>query len=295
MLYPLALVTTVTAYTITPIGPYAANFIENNGLFEQFGITGFTNTPFTEMLLKLPATVFALVWAIFFAPQFTKGICSESVPEPDVSAHAPEEKKLSKLQNSVAEITFALCIISFLFNGFGLALWIIPATCACILVFTGVLSETETFRHMGLQVIMIYAGAASLGTAFSNTGAGEFLGRTLTSLLGNTHNSYVLGFVVFSVSFAMTSLIYNRATGKILIPVILAVSSSINCDPRGLIQMCYIGSMCSLLTPMSTTLVPMLMQNGGFTQKDLLKVGWLPSLLLCVVTVGVGMTVYPCS
>lgn len=70
MIYPIGLVTVTTAYTITPIGPYVGNYIENNGLLAEYGITGFENTIFTETSIKLPVSIVILLWAIFVAPKF---------------------------------------------------------------------------------------------------------------------------------------------------------------------------------------------------------------------------------
>ena len=69
---------------------------------------------------------------------------------------------------------------------------------------------------------------------------------------------------------------------------------SLNCDPRGLMELCYIGSMCSLVTPMATSVVPLMMGAGGYNEKTLLKMGWLPSIIMCIISVAVAMTLYPC-
>ena len=37
----------------------------------------------------------------------------------------------------------------------------------------------------------------------------------------------------------------------------------------------------------------MMMDAGGYDQMDLLKMGWLPSILICIVSVGYVMTVFP--
>ena len=71
-------------------------------------------------------------------------------------------------------------------------------------------------------------------------------------------------------------------------------SISMNCDPRGLMRMCYIGSMCSLITPMATTAVPMIMGAAGYTQKDLVKMNIIPAILMCIVTVLFVMSRFPC-
>ena len=57
------------SFTITPIGPYAASFIEDNGYLTEYGITDYAFTMFTEMSIKVPVILFVLVWAIFLAPR----------------------------------------------------------------------------------------------------------------------------------------------------------------------------------------------------------------------------------
>ena len=49
MMYSIGLVAVATSFTITPIGPYAASFIEDNGYLAEYGITNFEFTMFTEM------------------------------------------------------------------------------------------------------------------------------------------------------------------------------------------------------------------------------------------------------
>ena len=116
----------------------------------------------------------------------------------------------------------------------------------------------------------------------------------MAGLLNGVHNSYLIGAVFFLAAFVMTSLLYNRAVSKILIPLVILTSMSLKCDPRGLMEMCYIGSMCSVMTPMATSVVPMMMGAGGYDQKALIKMGWLPAFLMGLITVLVGMTLYPC-
>lgn len=297
ILYSIALVTTVGAMTITPIGPAAANFVENNGYQIQFGINGFSNTPFTEMIIKLPPTLFAIIWAIFIAPKFAPEINTvqtENTFKKSGAKFDDTAKQLSEMQEKITLFTFAAVVICLVSGCFGYPVWIIPAIGACIISTSGIFSEKEIINNMGLNVVLLYAGISALGNAFSSTGTGDMIAKAVMTLLGNTRNSYVLGFAFFISAFIMTSLIYNRAVGKILIPIVLSTASSLACDPRGLVQMCYIGSMCSLLTPMATSLVPMMMTGAGYTQKDLFKMGIIPSVLLCLITVLCGMTLYPC-
>ena len=49
MMYSIGLVTVAASYTIMPIGPYAATFIEDNGYLVEYGITDYQFTMFTQM------------------------------------------------------------------------------------------------------------------------------------------------------------------------------------------------------------------------------------------------------
>lgn len=293
MMYSIALVAVSGSFTITPIGPYAASFIEDNGYLAEYGITDYAFTMFTEMSIKVPVVIFVLIWAIFFAPKFAPD--KPVVPLKMMEGRKRAQKEpLSPVREVIGYAVFAIVIVCLIFQSFGLPSWLIPAIGAATLVFTGVLTEKEAIDNMCLDIIMLYVGVVTLGSAFGNTGAGALVGDTVAGMLSRTQNSYVIGAIFFVAAFLMTSLLYNRAVSKILIPLVILTAMSLECDPRGLMEMCYIGSMCSLITPMATSVVPMMMGAGGYDQKWLLKMGWLPSILMGVIAVTVGMTLYPC-
>lgn len=293
MMYSVGLVTVSCSYAITPIGPYVGNYIENNGLLAEYGIEGFTNTIFTEMSIKLPVTILIMLYAIFIAPKFApeKPVVPVKLLE---SKKGVVREKLSMPREILAYVVFFGVVICLIFQSFGLPSWLIPAVGACIVVASGILNPKEAAGSMGIDIILLYVGVVTLGNAFAGTGAGDLVGNAVAGLLQNTHNSYLIGAVFFVASFVMTSLLYNRAVSKVLIPLALVTCASLKCDPRGIMQMCYIGSMSSLITPLATSVVPMMMGAGGYDQKTLLKMGWLPSILMAVATVLIGMTLYPC-
>lgn len=293
MMYSIALVAVSASFTIAPIGPYAANFVEDNGYLMEYGIQGYQFTMFTEMSIKVFVSLFVLIWAIFFAPRFAPD--QPVVPIKMMEARKKTQKEpLSPVREVIGYAVFVVVIICLIFQSFGLPSWIIPACGACILVLSGVLTEREAIDSMCLDIIMLYVGVVTLGSAFANTGAGELVGDAVAGLLRGSQNSYLVGGIVCVAAFVMTSLLYNRAVSKILIPLVLLTAQSLKCDPRGLMELCYIGSMCSLITPMATSVVPLMMGAGGYDQKALLKMGWLPSIIMILIAVVVGMTLYPC-
>ncbi len=293
MMYSIGLVAVSASFTIAPIGPYAANFVEDNGYLMEYGIQGYQFTMFTEMSIKIFVTAFVLIWAIFFAPKFAPD--QPVVPIKMMEARKKTRKTpLGPVREVIGYAVFAVVILCLIFQSFGLPSWIIPACGACVLVLSGVLTEREAIDSMCLDIIMLYVGVVTLGSAFANTGAGELVGDAVAGLLRGSENSYLVGGIVCVAAFVMTSLLYNRAVSKILIPLVLLTAQSLKCDPRGLMELCYIGSMCSLITPMATSVVPLMMGAGGYDQKALIRMGWLPSIIMIVIAVAVGMTLYPC-
>ena len=241
MMYSIGLVTVATSFTIMPIGPYAATFIEDNGYLLEYGIADYQFTMFTQMNIKLFVSAFVLVWAIFFAPKFAPD--APIVPISMVESRKKAQKEpLSPAREVIGYVVFFGVIVCLICQSFGLPSWIIPACGAAFLVLTGVLTQKEAIDNMCVDIILLYVGVVTLGSAFANTGAGELVGDAVAGLLGGVHNNYLIGAIFFLAAFVMTSLLYNRAVSKILIPLVILTSMSLKCDPRGLMEMCYIGS-----------------------------------------------------
>ena len=175
MMYSIALVVVATSFTITPIGPYAASFVEDNGYLMEYGITNYTYTMFTEMSIKIWVSLFVLVWAIFFAPKFAPD--KPVIPIKVMQGKSKKEREpLKPFQEVLGYLVFIIVIICLIFQNFGLPLWLIPAIGACILVLSGVLSEKEAIDNMCLDIVMLYIGVVTLGSGFANTGAGDLIG-----------------------------------------------------------------------------------------------------------------------
>ena len=231
MMYSIGLVTVATSYTIMPIGPYAATFIEDNGYLMEYGITDYQFTMFTQMNIKVFVALFVLIWAIFFAPKFAPDQPLVPINMMETRKKAQKEP-LSPVREVIGYVVFFGVIVCLIFQSFGLPSWIIPACGAAFLVLSGVLTEREAINNMCLDIIMLYVGVVTLGSAFANTGAGELVGDAVAGLLGGVHNSYVIGAIFFLAAFVMTSLLYNRAVSKILIPLVILTAMSLKCDPR---------------------------------------------------------------
>ena len=112
-------------------------------------------------------------------------------------------------------------------------------------------------------------------------------------MLGGTTNGYIIGLVCFLVPFLVTQVLNNRAVGAIFTPIAIMTCTALGVNPVGPMILANAGALAAFMTPMATATVNMYMGLGGYSQKDLIKMSILPSVILTVVNVLWIMTIYP--
>lgn len=160
-------------------------------------------------------------------------------------------------------------------------------------VLTGVLNEQEALASMRWQVIFLYIGNLAMGKALVATGAGNLIGDALASLLGNNPSNYVIGLVFFLVPFIATQFMSNLSTTTALEPIVFMTYASMGINPIGPYILNAAGAMTALWTPAAAPTIPLMMGIGGYNQRDMIKMCWLPTIIICVLAVGWTMTIFP--
>lgn len=264
------------------------------GFMETYGFSGMVMRPIDFTIGAWPMLVVIPLWAIFIGPRF----CPE---KPVVPIEALEQKaagknaqKLSPFVDKVGIVTFFGTILALIFSSqLGLTTWSIALVGSLIMVLFGVVDQKSALRDIPWDMLMLFVGALALGTALTNTGAGDMIGNTLATAVGGTNNSYVLGAVFFLIPFILTQFMLNRAVSAVFVPICLLTCSALGANPIGLMVLVQAGSLTAFLTPMATPAVPMCMADGGYDLKCLFKAGGLISVILPIVYIFYTMTVLP--
>lgn len=76
-------------------------------------------------------------------------------------------------------------------------------------------------------------------------------------------------------------------------PVVFMLCVTYGWNPVGLLALTWVGCFMSYLSPLSTISIPFLMDAGGYNQRDLLKMGWIPALLIIVTVVPWTLFMFP--
>lgn len=291
MLFALGMISISTCLTF-PIGGSATIYAQYNGYLESLGAVERVSM-LEPMIARLPGVIAICAYAIFLAPKFSPEL--PLVLTDSAKKTGKTREPLAPWREKVCVAVFVLVIVGLLFaDKLGIAGWMITLTGALIIAATGILSTKEVYGAASLGgIVMMYVGVLGVGNALTATGAGEAIGSAVATMLGGTTNGYIIGLVCFLVPFLVTQVLNNRAVGAIFTPIAIMTCTALGVNPVGPMILANAGALAAFMTPMATATVNMYMGLGGYSQKDLIKMSILPSVILTVVNVLWIMTIYP--
>ena len=243
------------------------------GFLETYGFAGMSIRPIDCTIGTWPVLIVVPLWALFLGPKFTP-------KQPIIPIEALKEKKSGKQAEKLSPLVDKIGIVIFF------------VTILC-LIFSSQLHLTTWSVALVGSLLMLFVGSLALGTALTNTGAGDLIGSALANVVGGTHNNYVLGALFFIVPFLLTQFMLNRSVSAVFIPICLLTCSALGANPTGLVLLVNAASLTAFLTPMATPAVPMCMADGGYDLKSLFKSGALITLILPFIYIFYTMTVFP--
>ena len=292
MLFAIGMVS-INTCAILPIGGSAATFSQYNGFLESYGAAEQYRLGFWDvMTARLPNLIIICLYSALLAPKFSPELPNVDIQE---KQKGKEQQILDPFREFMGYGTFIFVIIGLLLSDtLGVPDWIFTLIGALLLCATKVLSAKEAYAAASLGgIVMMYVGVLAMGNALTATGAGESVGNAVAKLVGNTSNGYVIGLVFFVAPFILTQFMNNRAVSTIFAPISILTCNAIGCNPIGPLLLTLCGSLASFMTPMATATVNMVMGLAGYSQKDLIKMSILPSIILIIVNVLWIMTLYP--
>lgn len=264
------------------------------GFLQTYGFENMTFAPTTFFKGAWPMLIVVPLWALFIGPKFTPKEPVVPIEALAKRSAGKEEKKLSKFVDTAGIIIFFATILCLIFSAqLKLQTWAVALVGSLLMVLFGVVDSKTALRDIPWDMLMLFVGALALGSALTNTGAGDLIGQALANAVGGTHNNYVLGALFFIIPFVLTQFMLNRSVSAVFVPICLLTSAALGANPTGLILLVNAGSLTAFLTPMATPAVPMCMADGGYDLKAILKSGWLITLILPIIYIFYTMSVLP--
>ncbi len=277
-----------------PIGTGATTFATQNGYLESYGYTDFQMQLLDPFKGRILSALIIVAYAIFLAPKFAPAQPSVPITATSSKSSGSQKAPLPPLQEFLGYFLFILTTLGLIFSSkLGLANWQVAMTGATLEVVTRVLTPKEATGAVPFMIVLMLIAALSVGGAMVACGLGDLIGNGLATALGGTRNGYVIGAAFFVIPFLLTQVMQNQSVSNIFIPIVILTCKALGANPVGPLVLLSAASLTAFLTPSATATVPLMMGFGGYDQKDLLKMGWLPSLIICVVSVLCTMTFIP--
>ena len=163
---------------------------------------------------------------------------------------------------------------------------------ALAMIATRCVKLDSIYRVVNWKTVVLVAGTLPLATALSKTGATAMMAHGLVGLLGSLGPLAMLA-AVFLVTALIGLFISNSATAVLIAPVAIDAARALHVSPHAFAITVSIGCCAAFVTPVSSAVNMLVMEPGGYTFGDFVKVG-LPLLLLTmVVTVVLAAVIYP--
>ena len=275
----------ICTVTSLPIGSGATSYITANSLWETYGLTA-KEGMFDPMLVYMPTLILSVLFAMFYCPK----VAPDYGPlYTDVQLkQLKEQKPLDPFHEFMGYGIFVAVVIAILFSNYlpaTIPTWMICFIGAVLTILTGVLSEKEAMEALTMPPIFLYIGSLAVGNALVASGAGTFIAEGIQSILGDNPSKWVVIIMFWLAGFIVTQFMSNMALYSALQPVVLLMCATYGWNPTGLYNMLWKATFTSYLTPLSTVAIPLCMAVGGYKQKDLIRMGLVPALVISVANI----------
>jgi di/tricarboxylate transporter len=162
---------------------------------------------------------------------------------------------------------------------------------ALALIAGGCVRLDAIYRIIDWKIIVLVAGTLPLATALAKTGATAMMANGMVAVLGALGPVGVLA-ILFLVTALVGLFISNSATAVLMAPVAIDAAGALNASPQAFAMTVAIACSAAYVTPVSSALNILVMEPGGYTFGDYVKVGVPLLLLTMIITVALVSIIY---
>ncbi|MEJ1338465.1 MAG: SLC13 family permease [Candidatus Sedimenticola sp. (ex Thyasira tokunagai)] len=153
---------------------------------------------------------------------------------------------------------------------------------ALLMILSGCIGWRDVGQALSTQVILIVVASLALGIALMQTGATDYLAQLFLVAVGNASPAVVLSSLMLLMAF-LTNVVSNNAAAVIGTPIGISVAQSLNLPPEAFVLAVLFGANMSYATPMAYKTNLLVMNAGGYTFSDFVRIG-VPLILIMWLT-----------
>jgi di/tricarboxylate transporter len=149
----------------------------------------------------------------------------------------------------------------------------------------------SVYRVINWQAVVLIASILPLATALNKTGVTRLISVGLVDTLGELGPFAMLA-TIFLITAATGLFISNTATAVLIAPIAIDAALTIGVSPYAFAMTVAIACSAAYVTPVSSPVNTLILDPGGYTFMDFVKVGLPLQLLTLIVTVALAGVIY---
>lgn len=167
------------------------------------------------------------------------------------------------------------------------ALGILPIAISAVagvllMIVSRCLSWRDAAQALSTPVILIVVASLALGSALLKTGGAGYLAQLFVSLSEGASPSVILSGLMLVIA-VLTNIVSNNASAVIGTPIAISIAQQLNLPPEPFVLAVLFGANMSFATPMAYKTNLLVMNAGGYTFMDFVRVG-VPLTLIVWLT-----------
>ena len=152
-------------------------------------------------------------------------------------------------------------------------------------------SMDQAMKAINWDILIIFAGSASLGLAIQKTGIAEWLANGILDVCGT--NPIVVMTAVCLVGTFVTEFISNTAAGAMFFPIMFDAAEKLGYEPFPFLVALMISVSSSFATPIGSPTHMLVYGPGGYRFSDFMRIGLLMNLIILAANIFIVNIVYP--
>jgi di/tricarboxylate transporter len=172
-----------------------------------------------------------------------------------------------------APIALAIMAAIVLAAALGVLPIAISATVGTLLmVLSGCLDWRDVGRALSAQVILIVVASLALGLALMKTGGAEYLAHFFVAVASDLPSWGQIGGLILLMAI-LTNIVSNNAAAVIGTPIAVSIAQQLGLPAEPFVLAVLFGANMSYATPMAYKTNLLVMNAGGYTFMDFVRVG----------------------
>ncbi|MEW6329910.1 MAG: SLC13 family permease [Pseudomonadota bacterium] len=143
---------------------------------------------------------------------------------------------------------------------------------ALLMVLSGCLDWRDVGRALSTQVILIVVASLALGLALMKTGGAEYLAHFFVAAAADLPSWSQVGGLILLMA-VLTNIVSNNAAAVIGTPIAISIAQQLGAPPEPFVLAVLFGANMSYATPMAYKTNLLVMNAGGYTFMDFVRVG----------------------